>query len=115
MTTEELVKINEGILDNIIKGALTSALLSSAPFLFAPIVKEFTNLFIDWISKTIVSSVSIRAYYLHTDIRVSNQGKRYSAIKLKMLEMEKKGDLEGLKNAQIELEKCFIEFVSFKR
>lgn len=115
MTTQELVDLNKGLLNKTIVSALNGALLSSAPFLFAPVLNVFTNAAIDWIANTITSSVEIRAFYLHTDIRVSNQGKRYTELKFKIDELEKTGDVEGLKNAQIELEKCFVDFVSFRR
>lgn len=115
MTTQELIDLNKSLLNKTIVSALNGALLSLAPFLFAPILKVFTNAAIDWIAETITSSVEIRAFYLHTDIRVSNQGKRYSDLKFKINELEKIGDKDGLEKAQIELEKCFIEFVSFRR
>lgn len=113
MTTEELVKINKDYFKSIVSAGAKTALLTYFPWMSVAPCPYLLDMFLDWLTSKIADILEQSAYFIYTDLRISQQGKDYVEAKLKGFKAELSGNLEELKIAQENIKKAFRTFAKF--
>jgi len=112
MTTDELVQINKNAFIQAGNIAVKSVIFSAFPFLGIPPLLSLSNMAINWLVTKMANQAEIGAFFIYTDMRVSNQGDSFvkASQLVNQLMNDKTATPEQIKAAQNDANAKFISF-----
>lgn len=76
-TTQDIVNVAKNYYIEVFERAALAALVSFSPIFATGPLNYLSKKFIHWLAITTADRVELTAFFIHTDLRVSSQGRSY--------------------------------------
>ena len=100
----------------VLRLTLNSTLLilkTELPFLNAPIIRQITEFFVEYVLKIMINKTEMAAFFMYIDLRVSAQGREFEAAALNNFKVQQNGTPEEKANAEKILIDSFRALIKF--
>ena len=115
-TTNDIVKIAKDYYISAFERAALAALISFSPIFASGPINYLAKKFIHWLAVQSAEQIELHAFFIHTDLRVSAQGRQYydSIHRLNTLKAQgaPKAEIERVEKIALD---AFSDLVRFNR